>query len=76
MLGLGPSVRPRNEGSMRKNSPICIGVGLDDVGIMVEGFFRGGRLGLNVVQFISCVLADVSCVLVDDHAPEDCVLTS
>ncbi|KAM3407014.1 hypothetical protein ACQJBY_000825 [Aegilops geniculata] len=45
--GLGPNVRLRSEGSVQKNSPICIGVGLDDVGTIVAGFIGDGGLGMN-----------------------------
>lgn len=44
--GLGPNVRLRGEGSAEKNSPICIGVGLDDVGTIVAGFLGAGALGI------------------------------
>lgn len=44
--GLGPNVRLRSEGSAEKNSPICIGVGLDDVGTIVAGFLGAGALGI------------------------------
>jgi len=44
--GLGPNVRLRSEGSVEKDSPICVGVGLDDVGTIVAGFFGAGGLGI------------------------------
>jgi len=44
--GLGPNIRLRSEGSLEKDSPICIGVGLDDVGTIVAGFFGDGGLGI------------------------------
>ncbi|VAH01987.1 unnamed protein product [Triticum turgidum subsp. durum] len=45
--GLGPNVRLHSEGSVQKNSPICIGVGLDDVGTIVAGFIGDGDVGMN-----------------------------
>jgi len=45
--GLGPNVRLQSEDSVQKNSPICIGVGLDDVGTIVAGFTGDGDLGMN-----------------------------
>jgi len=44
--GLGPNLRLRSEGSPEKDSPICIGVGLDDVGTIVAGYFGAGGLGI------------------------------
>ncbi|CAL4895808.1 unnamed protein product [Urochloa decumbens] len=47
--GLGPNVRLRSEvsaeGSAKRN-PLCIGVGLEDVGTIVAGLFRDGDLGM------------------------------
>ncbi|CAN6326621.1 unnamed protein product [Urochloa humidicola] len=47
--GLGPNVRLRSEvsteGSMKRN-PLCIGVGLEDVGTIVAGLFGDDDLGM------------------------------
>ncbi|CAN6331338.1 unnamed protein product [Urochloa humidicola] len=47
--GLGPNVRLRSEvsaeGSTKRN-PLCIGVGLEDVGTIVAGLFGGDDLGM------------------------------
>ncbi|CAL5097080.1 unnamed protein product [Urochloa decumbens] len=49
--GLGPNVRLRSEvsveGSAKRNlNPLCIGVGLEDVGTIVAGLFGDGDLGM------------------------------
>ncbi|CAM0150254.1 unnamed protein product [Urochloa decumbens] len=47
--GLGPNVRLRSEVSPEgsaKGNPLCIGVGLEDVGTIVAGLFGDGDLGM------------------------------
>ncbi|KAJ1261522.1 hypothetical protein BS78_09G036200 [Paspalum vaginatum] len=51
--GLGPNVRLRSglgaEGSASaKGNPLCIGVGLEDVGTIVAGLFGDGDLGMTL----------------------------
>ncbi|KAL5230438.1 hypothetical protein ABZP36_029214 [Zizania latifolia] len=43
--GLGPNIRLRSQGSMQKN-PLCIGVGLEDVGTIVAGLFGDDDMGM------------------------------
>ncbi|PUZ63924.1 hypothetical protein GQ55_3G104700 [Panicum hallii var. hallii] len=48
--GLGPNVRLRSEVSAEgpaKRNPLCIGVGLEDVGTIVAGLFGDGDLGMS-----------------------------
>lgn len=47
--GLGPNVRLRSDVSAEgsaKGSPLCIGVGFEDVGTIVAGVFGGADLGM------------------------------
>jgi hypothetical protein len=51
--GLGPNVRLRSEVSAdgpAKRNPLCIGVGLEDVGTIVAGLFGDGDLGMTPTQ--------------------------
>ncbi|KAL6594656.1 hypothetical protein ACP70R_048394 [Stipagrostis hirtigluma subsp. patula] len=48
--GLGPNVRLRSEGSKdgsAKRNPLCIGVGLEDVGTIVAGLHGDSDLGMS-----------------------------